>query len=161
MKLEEGACYRSRHGSVYGPVKFDGEFFVSGRFVWRGTGAFRGDGESHPLDLISRVYVSDTPPPVKKERRSFEAGDKVRFVEKGICNLVTLSELLQEDPRIWRANDGPARYYLHERQITHRIVKKPRAARREFWVDPSRDMWSASKTPKDGWIHVREVKEKK
>ncbi|CAB4155443.1 hypothetical protein UFOVP670_18 [uncultured Caudovirales phage] len=65
MKIREGAYYRTRHGGVVGPMKMTDR---SQRYTW----AFLTDlwtpegefaiGEENPFDLISEVYVSDTPP---------------------------------------------------------------------------------------------------
>ena len=65
MKIREGAYYRTRSGGVVGPLKLTDR---SQRYTW----AFLTDlwtpegeyaiGEENPFDLISEVYVSDTPP---------------------------------------------------------------------------------------------------
>ena len=65
MKIREGAYYRTRNGGVVGPLKLTDR---SQRYTW----AFLTDlwtpegeyaiGEENPFDLISEVYVSDTPP---------------------------------------------------------------------------------------------------
>jgi len=180
MKLEEGAYYRARNGSVHGPMKQ----FLDERFVitigdgvaWNFDGACvihnsLPEKDKSKLDLISRVYVSDTPPPVKKEHRPFQVGEKVRVV---IANVAVVGVLVKcVGNRVWKAEAQTSsvtkktlEFFIHERQITHRIVKKPRAARREFWIEPGHpdrgsQLFGASIEPRDGWIHVKEVKESK
>jgi hypothetical protein len=66
MQICEGAYYRTRCGDVVGPMQptsanhcFCWETAVGS---WTATGSLIGD-EEHDLDLISEVYVSDTPAP--------------------------------------------------------------------------------------------------
>ena len=69
MKIREGAYYRTRGGDVVGPmVQSDDKrypWIVFGAIVnslrWMPEGDYSYIGH-HPLDLISEVYVSDTPP---------------------------------------------------------------------------------------------------
>ena len=66
MKIREGAYYRTRGGDVVGPMR-PGPVNIpfcweTGLSSWDATGAFSEDGKEHDLDLISEVYVSDTPP---------------------------------------------------------------------------------------------------
>jgi hypothetical protein len=67
MKIREGAYYRTRGGYVVGPMKraeiFDEVLFWAGHyfFRWRDDGTFHKD-DPPDMDLISEVYVSDTPP---------------------------------------------------------------------------------------------------
>jgi hypothetical protein len=65
MKIRKGAYYRTRGGDVVGPMQFreyasdpwytDLSTWREGGLIWQGNGL-------HELDLISEVYVSDTPP---------------------------------------------------------------------------------------------------
>ena len=75
MKIREGAYYRTRGGQVFGPMVPGGTPTLD--YVWcldplnRGhswdsEGSWR-KGWSGPLDLISEVYVSDTPPAQETE----------------------------------------------------------------------------------------------
>ena len=65
MKIREGAYYRTRDGDVVGPMRpGPGNILFcweTGLSSWDATGAFSEEGEKHDLDLISEVYVSDTP----------------------------------------------------------------------------------------------------
>jgi hypothetical protein len=88
MQIREGAYYRTRCGDVVGPmtqskVTLDG--WVSNSFTWHEDGRFLFSGAQHMLDLISEVYVSDTPPAVKETEAQ-------------------LREMMR-DPRYWRARD--------------------------------------------------------
>jgi hypothetical protein len=64
MQIREGAYYRTRSGDVVGPmaiVSGHNDIFTATDFTWNEDGSFVR-GNSHKLDLISEVYVSDTPP---------------------------------------------------------------------------------------------------
>ena len=65
MKIREGVYYRTRVGDVVGPMRpGPGNIrfcWDTGLSSWDATGAFSEDREEHDLDLISEVYVSDTP----------------------------------------------------------------------------------------------------
>jgi hypothetical protein len=63
MKIREGAYYRTRHGDVVGPMRrtFD-QFWYNCDHTWNEDGGIYLSGAEHGLDLISEVYVSDTPP---------------------------------------------------------------------------------------------------
>jgi hypothetical protein len=65
MKIEEGAYYRTRGGYVVvGPlirVTWCDRTFGAGNLTWREDGSYV-PGVVHDMDLISEVYVSDTPP---------------------------------------------------------------------------------------------------
>jgi hypothetical protein len=64
MKIREGAYYRTRDGNVLGPMtavpRCDDTFTAIGH-TWNEDGSFVR-GNPYKLDLISEVYVSDTPP---------------------------------------------------------------------------------------------------
>ena len=67
MKIREGAYYRTRNGDVVGPMRpiSNSSYWKWATVLssWTAAGEFREDrGEEHDLDLISEVYVSDTPP---------------------------------------------------------------------------------------------------
>jgi hypothetical protein len=69
MKIRQGAYYRTRGddknpGQVFGPMRYRKEkycWYIGGGLSWDAKGHFDGDQQS-TLDLISEVYVSDTPP---------------------------------------------------------------------------------------------------
>ena len=70
MKIREGAYYRTRGGQVFGPMvkaeKPTTKYIwclshVMDGTLWDEEGVWRR-GWSGPFDLISEVYVSDTPP---------------------------------------------------------------------------------------------------
>ena len=65
MKIEAGKYYRTRDGDVVGPMRrvdwCDANFFAAGDFTWNEDGSYV-QGIPYKLDLISVVYVSDTPP---------------------------------------------------------------------------------------------------
>jgi hypothetical protein len=70
MKIREGAYYRARGGQVFGPMVPGGtpasdyvwclDPLIQG-YNWDSEGSWR-KGWDGPLDLISEVYVRDTPP---------------------------------------------------------------------------------------------------
>jgi hypothetical protein len=70
MKIREGAYYRTRGGYVMGPMARTS--LKDMKYVWRIGGdtspyswtdeGYWHPGYSHRFDLISEVYVSDTPP---------------------------------------------------------------------------------------------------
>jgi hypothetical protein len=65
MKIEAGKYYRTRGGDVVGPMNLaDGRRrypWITKKDSWTTEGEFSLEGE-HIYDLISEVYVSDTPP---------------------------------------------------------------------------------------------------
>ena len=64
MKIREGAYYRTRHGDVVGPMRrvdWCDATFTAGDFTWNEDG-FYVLAIPSKWDLISEVYVSDTPP---------------------------------------------------------------------------------------------------
>jgi hypothetical protein len=92
LKIREGAYYRTRGGDVVGPMCHGepGSHFpwITLTRCWTMAGmVFRGEeGHENCMDLISEVYVSDTPP-----------ADALK----------TEAELRQmmRDPRYWRKRD--------------------------------------------------------
>jgi hypothetical protein len=74
MKIEAGKYYRTRGGQVFGPMvpnEFPASDYVwcldplNRGHSWDSEGIWR-KGWDGPFDLISEVYVSDTPPAVKE-----------------------------------------------------------------------------------------------
>lgn len=68
MKIEEGKYYRTRGGEVVGPIKHKGFMFHDDQhpffflnWVYHPQGEYKDRFEPQ-YDLISEVYVSDTPP---------------------------------------------------------------------------------------------------
>jgi hypothetical protein len=64
MKIEAGKYYRTRDGDVVGPMaRYAGrdDTFTAMGHTWNKDGSFVR-GNTSKLDLISEVYVSDTPP---------------------------------------------------------------------------------------------------
>ena len=70
MKIESGKYYRTRDGDVAGPMRrvdWCDATFTAGDFTWNEDGSYvwiasGGQGIPYKMDLISEVYVSDTPP---------------------------------------------------------------------------------------------------
>lgn len=63
MKIREGAYYRTRHGDVVGPMRrCKDQTWYSCYHTWNEDGGMFLSGAEHGLDLVSEVYVSDTPP---------------------------------------------------------------------------------------------------
>jgi hypothetical protein len=63
MKIREGAYYRTRRGDVVGPMRLcKNQSWYSCFHTWNEDGGIFSSGAEHGLDLISEVYVSDTPP---------------------------------------------------------------------------------------------------
>jgi hypothetical protein len=65
MQIREGAYYRTRRGDIVGPIiKQEHPEWVwhYNNHSWLGNGGWNRYGEPRELDLISEVYVSDTPP---------------------------------------------------------------------------------------------------
>jgi hypothetical protein len=65
MKIREGAYYRRRDGEVVGPMvpsKHRTWAWVVNDHAWYEDGRFLNSGVPNMMDLISEVYVSDTPP---------------------------------------------------------------------------------------------------
>ncbi len=72
MQFREGAYYRTRGGDVVGPLKPSKREKLGGwvgiDYSWYEDGRFLPSGaQHHILDLISEVYVSDTPPALEVE----------------------------------------------------------------------------------------------
>jgi hypothetical protein len=88
MKIREGAYYRTRGGDVVGPMWRDAPSSIypwhSVTNRWASDGMYSRGGETQH-DLISEVYVSDTPPAVKDTEA--ELRDMMR------------------DPRYWRTRE--------------------------------------------------------
>jgi hypothetical protein len=91
MKIREGAYYRTRGGHVFGPMVWDKDPTINypwhivstePEVCWDKRGFWLVTGTSQ-LDLISEVYVSDTPPSVTETEAQ-------------------LREMIR-DPRYWRA----------------------------------------------------------
>jgi len=66
MQIREGAYYRTRRGDVVGPMRrrddYLGDYcWESGTDCWTEKGEFE-KGRQWEHDLISEVYVSNTPP---------------------------------------------------------------------------------------------------
>jgi hypothetical protein len=88
MQIREGAYYRTRGGDVMGPMAAvsgcDDTFTAIGH-TWNEDGSFVR-GNPYKLDLISEVYVSDTPPAVtetedKWRERLLAAGPNGPLIE--------------------------------------------------------------------------------
>ena len=65
MKIEAGKYYRMRNGQFIGPVErdaFSERPWVSLGLAWSDRGSHDPWHGPHQYDLISEVYVSDTPP---------------------------------------------------------------------------------------------------
>jgi hypothetical protein len=68
MKIREGAYYRARNGAIYGPMlhvksPIRYPFKIAGvDYEWGVDGFYQSDLQPTQFDLISEVYVSDTPP---------------------------------------------------------------------------------------------------
>ena len=68
MKIEVGKYYRTRGGRIYGPMmcvksRFLRPFRVTTcDFSWGEDGFFYSNQQETPFDLISEVWVYDTPP---------------------------------------------------------------------------------------------------
>ena len=68
MQIREGAYYRTRGGHVVGPMKktddcMQDDYPWSSMYeCWTDTGQFNIADDECEADLISEVYVSDTPP---------------------------------------------------------------------------------------------------
>jgi hypothetical protein len=64
MKIREGAYYMTRRGLIVGPltrVSWCDRTFAASGLTWKENGSYV-QGLTNPLDIISEVYVSDTPP---------------------------------------------------------------------------------------------------
>jgi hypothetical protein len=88
MQIREGAYYRTRGGDVMGPmaaVSGCDDTFTAIGYTWNEDGSFVR-GNPYKLDLISEVYVSDTPPAVtetedKWRERLLAAGPNWPLIE--------------------------------------------------------------------------------
>jgi len=89
MILQEGKYYRTRGGRVVGPIETTENFgdfiFWIENCCWKPDGSYTTNNKPHDFDLISEVYVSDTPPAVKETEAE-------------------LREMMR-DPRYWRQRD--------------------------------------------------------
>jgi hypothetical protein len=64
MKIEAGKYYLTRRGLIVGPltrVSWCDRTFAASDITWKENGSYV-QNITHTLDLISEVYVSDTPP---------------------------------------------------------------------------------------------------
>ena len=68
MKIEAGKYYRSRKGAIYGPLVYVGDRHnqhfecPDTGVLWFREGYHAWNGSPSNYDLLSEVYVSDTPP---------------------------------------------------------------------------------------------------
>ena len=66
MKIEAGKYYRTRRKQIFGPMRRRDNMTTypwgDGYDCWTDSGRVREDVENCDMDLISEVYVSDTPP---------------------------------------------------------------------------------------------------
>jgi hypothetical protein len=63
MKIKAGKYYRTRGGDVVGPMRLcKNQSWYSCFHTWNEDGGIFSSGAEHDLDLISEVYVRDTPP---------------------------------------------------------------------------------------------------
>jgi len=66
MKIEAGKYYRTRRGTVVGPMQATNSktywAWVCNGTRWTANGRYYNDNEESAADLISEVYISDTPP---------------------------------------------------------------------------------------------------
>ena len=62
MEIESGKYYRTRGGGVVGPMRRFPYSWGDGTDFWTDNGGFIEDVNDCDMDLISEVYVSDTPP---------------------------------------------------------------------------------------------------
>jgi hypothetical protein len=80
MKIEAGKYYRTRGGIIYGPmIRVSGKIRLPFRVEnvaldWREDGFFQSDQLESEHDLISQVYVSDTPPVLANIRTGSSGG---------------------------------------------------------------------------------------
>jgi hypothetical protein len=75
MKIEAGKYYRTRGGLIVGPltrVSWCDSTFAASDITWKENGYYV-QGITNPLDLISEVYVSDTPPAVQETEAEWRA----------------------------------------------------------------------------------------
>ena len=99
MKIEAGRFYMARNGIIYGPMICLGSpirypFRVTNcDFDWGEDGFYQSDQQETQFDLISEVYVSDTPPSDKPA-----APPAVKETED------QLREMMR-DPRYWRTRE--------------------------------------------------------
>ncbi len=100
MKIREGKYYRTRDGDVVGPMRrTKDQFWYNWRTLrllflhsWNENGVIFSSGAEHGLDLISEVYVSDTPPadaPAPKTIRLDPRTEWKLFRQMGPHELVT------------------------------------------------------------------------
>ena len=67
MKIEAGKYYRSRKGAIYGPLVYVGDRHnqhfecPNTGVLWFRNGEHSWNGSPSNYDLLSEVYVSDTP----------------------------------------------------------------------------------------------------
>ena len=99
MKIREGAYYRAREGYVVGPMavvsKCDDIFTAIGH-TWNEDGSFVR-GSPYKLDLISEVYVSDTPPPSRLERYPAPPGLTATTITNGLPHAMPETKTLRDD----------------------------------------------------------------
>jgi hypothetical protein len=98
MKIREGAYYRTRAGFVHGPLERSTIISCGWRaqgWSWTESGFYVAGAESE-ADLISEVYVSDTPPPSRLER--YPAPPAVKETEAQLRDMM-------RDPRYWRTRE--------------------------------------------------------
>ena len=103
MKIREGAYYRTRSGDVVGPMCHGepGSHFpwITLTRCWTMAGmVFRGvEGHENCMDLISEVYVSDTPPPSRLERYPAPLGLTATTITNGLPHARPEAKTLRDE----------------------------------------------------------------
>jgi hypothetical protein len=86
MKIEAGKYYRTRGGDVAGPMRrTTDQFWYSNYRTWNEDGGIFSSGAAHGLDLISEVYISDTPPDVAPAPEAKTLRDEFAMVAVASC----------------------------------------------------------------------------
>jgi hypothetical protein len=105
MKIREGAYYRTRGGDVVGPMQFRdhaSDPWYTNLSTWREGGRIWQGNGLHDFDLISEVYVSDTPPAdapapeVKTLRDEFAGYAIIGLLAAGDCHAFNREEMAAE-----------------------------------------------------------------
>ncbi len=104
MQIREGAYYRTRAGFVHGPLERSAIISCGWRaqgWSWTVSG-FHVAGAESEADLISEVYVSDTPPAdasapeVKTLRDEFAGYAVIGLLAAGDCHAFNRKEMAAE-----------------------------------------------------------------
>ncbi len=149
MKIREGAYYLTRGGAVVGPMRSTMErcrypWMTSTKDCWTIEGEFSFEGE-HDLDLISEVYVSDTPQTLITVRTGSSGGgggmsDIVENLRQGKAGYQSYSAFVQVTPTHLEAANEIERLQAENVRLREALEKLARLGAEPYYGNSDGNM---------------------